>query len=132
MNDLPWLTVLWALPLVGALVTAFVPRATGSALPKQVGLLFALLTLAVGIAIAVQYDTGDGMQLTETHTWIEAFGVNYALGVDGLGLLLILMTVALVPLVLVATWNDADDRSSAAFVAWALALESFSLAVFAA
>ncbi|ABL80074.1 MULTISPECIES: NADH-quinone oxidoreductase subunit M [unclassified Nocardioides] len=132
MNDLPWLTALWVLPLVGALVTAFVPRATGSALPKQVGLLFALLTLAVGIAIAVQYDTGDGMQLTETHTWIEAFGVNYALGVDGLGLLLILMTVALVPLVLVATWNDADDRSSAAFVAWALALESFSLAVFAA
>ena len=132
MNDLPWLTVLWALPLVGALVTAFVPKAPGSVLPKQVGLLFSLLTLAVGIAIAVQYDTGDGMQLEEQHTWIGAFGVNYALGVDGLGLLLILMTVALVPLVLVASWNEADGRSPAAFAAWALALESFALAVFSA
>ena len=132
MNDLPWLTVLWALPLVGAVVTAFLPKAPGSVLPKQVGLAFSLLTLAVGIAIATQYDTGGGMQLTETHTWIEAFGVHYALGVDGLGLLLILMTVALVPLVLVASWNEADDRSPAAFFAWALALESFALAVFAA
>ncbi|HYF71715.1 MAG TPA: NADH-quinone oxidoreductase subunit M, partial [Nocardioides sp.] len=111
MNDLPWLTLLWAVPLVGALVTAFVPKAPGSVLPKQVGLAFAVLTLAVGVAIAAQYDTGDGMQLTETHTWIEAFGVHYALGVDGLGLLLILMTVALVPIVMVASWHEADDRS---------------------
>ena len=33
------------------------------------------------------------MQLTETHIWIEAFGVHYALGVDGLGLLMVLLTV---------------------------------------
>jgi NADH-quinone oxidoreductase subunit M len=132
MSDVPWLTVLWALPLVGALVTAFVPKAPGSALPKQVALVFSLLTLAVGIAIAAQYDAGDGMQLTETHSWIKAFGVHYALGVDGLGLLLILLTVALVPIVFVASWHEADDRGPAVFFAWALALESFALAVFAA
>jgi NADH-quinone oxidoreductase subunit M len=132
MSDLPWLTILWALPLVGALVTAFLPRGPGSALPKQVALLFSLLTLAVGVAIAVQYDAGSGMQLTETHTWIEAFGVHYALGVDGLGLLLILLTVALVPIVFVASWHEADERGPAVFFAWALALESFALAVFAA
>src|SRR3954465_10513176 len=132
MTDFPWLTVLWALPLVGALVTAFLPKARGAALPKQVGLGFAVLTLAVGIAIAAQYDAGDGMQLTETHTWISAFGVHYALGVDGLGLLLILLTVALVPVVFVASWHEADGRGPAVFFAWALALESFALAVFAA
>src|SRR4051794_39789488 len=132
MSNFPWLTVLWALPLVGALVTAFVPKARGAVLPKQVGLGFAVLTLGVGIAIAAQYNAGDGMQLTEIHTWIAAFGVHYALGVDGLGLLLILLTVALVPVVFVASWHEADDRGAGVFFAWALALESFALAVFAA
>ncbi|GAA4377699.1 NADH-quinone oxidoreductase subunit M [Nocardioides caricicola] len=132
MNDFPWLTVLIAVPLVGALVTAFLPKAPGSVLPKQVALGFSLLTLAVGVAIAAQYDTGDGMQMTETHTWIEAFGVHYALGVDGLGLLLILLTVFLVPVVFVASWNEADGNNVPAFFAWALALEAFGLCVFAA
>ena len=52
MSDLPWLTLLWAVPLVGALATAFVPKAPGSVLPKQVGLAFSLLTLAVTIGLA--------------------------------------------------------------------------------
>ncbi len=133
MNQFPWLTVLWAVPLAGAVLTAFLPKARGAALPKQVALAVSVLTLAVGIAIAAQYDSGKGMQLTETHDWISAFGVHYALGVDGLGLLLILLTVALVPVVFVASWHEADgQRSSASFFAWALALESFALAVFAA
>jgi NADH-quinone oxidoreductase subunit M len=133
VNDFPWLTVLIVVPLVGALVTAFLPKAQReSALPKQVALGFSLLTLAVGVAIAAQYNTGDGMQLTETHTWIEAFGVHYALGVDGLGLLMILLTVGLVPVVVAASWHEGDGRNPAAFFAWALALEAFSLCVFAA
>ncbi|MCW2797839.1 NADH-quinone oxidoreductase subunit M [Nocardioides sp.] len=132
MNDFPWLTLLILVPLVGSLLVAFLPKAPGSALPKQVAVAVSLLTLAIGVAIAAQFSSGDGMQLTETHTWIDAFGVNYALGVDGLGLLMILLTVALVPIVLVASWNEADDGNAAAFFGWALALEAFSLAVFAA
>jgi NADH-quinone oxidoreductase subunit M len=133
MNEFPWLTVLWAVPLVGAVLTAFLGRGRGDgALPKQVALGVSLLTLLVGIGIALQYDTGDGMQLTETHDWISAFGVHYALGVDGLGLLMILLTVVLVPIVFVAAWHEGDGRSPAAFFAWALALEAFALAVFAA
>ena len=129
--NVPWLTLLILVPLVGALVVAFAPKAPGSALPKQLAVGVSVLTLAVGVVIAAQYDTGGGMQLTETHEWISAFGVHYALGVDGLGLLMILLTVALVPVVLVASWHDAELNPSA-FFAWALALEALSLAVFAA
>ncbi len=132
MNDFPWLTLLILVPLVGALAVAFVPHAPGSALPKQIAVGVSLATLALGVAIAAQYDAGAGMQLTESHEWISAFGVHYALGVDGLGLLLILLTVVLVPIVIVATWSDVDDSNPAAFFAWALALEALSLAVFAA
>jgi NADH-quinone oxidoreductase subunit M len=122
------LTILILLPLVGALVTAFVPS---SALAKRVGLGFAVATLAVGVAAATQYDVGEGMQLTETHTWIEALGVHYALGVDGLGLLMVLLTAVLVPVVLVAGWHEADEvgnNGGRSFVAWTLALEALSRA----
>ena len=106
MNDFPLLTALIVVPLVGALVTALLPKAgRETALPKQVALAFALVTAVVGIVIATQFHAGDGMQLEEKHTWIEALGVHYALGVDGLGLLMILLTVGLVPVVFVASWH---------------------------
>ncbi len=145
MNELPWLTALILLPLVGAVVTAVVGR--GTDLPKKVGLGFAVLTLVGAVAMTTLFDVGGGMQLTEQHEWIELFGAHYALGVDGLGLLMILLTVVLVPIVMVASWHESDGdtvvpeaegvvgrRSSRAssFFAWVLALESFSIAVFAA
>ncbi|MCD4524082.1 NADH-quinone oxidoreductase subunit M [Nocardioides sp. cx-173] len=128
MNDFPWLTLLIAVPLVGALVVGFAPPAV----TKVAAVGVSLLTLALGVVIALQYDVDGGMQLQEQHTWIEAFGVNYALGVDGLGLLMVLLTVVLVPIVLVAGWFDGDEGNTRAFFAWALALEALSLAVFCA
>ena len=62
--------------------------------------------------MAAGYDAGGGMQFTEQHDWIAAFGAHYALGVDGLGLLMVLLTVVLVPVVIVASWHEADDRSA--------------------
>jgi len=139
MNDFPLLTVLVAVPLVGAVITPFVPRR--GALPQQVAMLFALATLALGVVVALRFDTGDGgLQQSETYSWIKAFGAHFALGVDGLGLLMVLLTVVLVPIVLLAAWRDqdADEHgkhvagSGAVFFAWALALEGLSLAVFLA
>jgi NADH-quinone oxidoreductase subunit M len=132
MSSFPLLTVLCVVPLVGALVVPFVPK--GGALPKQVALVFSLLTLALGVVVALRFDGGDGgLQQSETYSWIKSFGVHFALGVDGLGLLMVLLTVVLVPIVLVAAWNDeADVRRAPAFFAWALALEALSLAVFLA
>ena len=132
MNDFPWLTTLIVVPLVGAVVTAFLPARPGAVLPKQLALLFTVLTLAVAVGTALQYDTGGGMQLTETHTWIEAFGASYAVGVDGIALTLVLLTSLLVPLVVLASWNDADTRNTKAFFALMLALEGLALAVFLA
>ena len=126
------LTTLILLPLVGAIVTAAVPT---NALARRVGLVFSLVTLGAAATAALQYDVGAGMQLTETYTWIEALGVHFALGVDGLGLLMVLLTVVLVPIVLLAGWKESDavgNGGSKAFFAWTLALEAMSLAVFTA
>src|SRR3954464_136266 len=130
MTDIPWLTILWVVPLLGALATAFGPR---GALAKQTALIASLVALALGVVAATQFDRdGSGFQLTETHEWISAFGVHYALGLDGLGLLLVLLTVALVPIVLLAAWHDALDVDAKRWFAWALALEALSLVVFTA
>ncbi|WGY02676.1 NADH-quinone oxidoreductase subunit M [Nocardioides sp. QY071] len=125
------LSLLVWLPIAGAVAVAFLPRTVS----KTAGLGVALATLVVGVVVAASYDADGGRQLKEEHEWIEAFGVHYALGVDGLGLLLVLLTVLLVPLVLGAEWFKADAAGSAgarAFVAWTLALEGLSLAVFCA
>ncbi|TIC89281.1 NADH-quinone oxidoreductase subunit M [Nocardioides sp. GY 10113] len=131
MNDFPILSVLVWLPLVGAVVVALAP----AALARQLGLVVSLITLGLGAAVAIGYEADGGRQFTETHDWISAFGVHYALGVDGLGLLMVLLTVLLVPIVLVAEWHDASADGTAgpkAYVAWALALEALALAVFCA
>jgi NADH-quinone oxidoreductase subunit M len=129
MMEIPWLTLLIVLPLLGALVVPFLPR--GTALPQQVGLGFAGLTLVAAAVMALDFEAGSGVQFTEQHEWIAALGVHYALGVDGLGLLMVLLTVVLVPVVIVASWDEVQPHGGR-FVAWTLLLEAFSVAVFAA
>ena len=124
------LTILIALPLVGALIVAFVP---GRETARLVGLGVAVATLVWAVvAVLLPFQVGDGMQLTEQVAWIKPLGVHYALGVDGLGLLMVLLTAFLVPIVLVASKPDADAGGARGFVGWTLALEAMSLAVFTA
>ncbi len=119
------LTILCLLPLVGAIASAFAGRRA-----REVAVLFAVATLVVGIVAAARFHTGDsGMQLTVTKTWIGALGVHWALGLDGLGLLMVLLTVLLVRVVFVAAWGG--DHTPHWF-AWALAMEAFGLVVFCA
>lgn len=129
----PWLTVLLATPIAGAVVVAALP-ARSPALAKQLSLAVSLLTLGLGAVMALQYKTDGGMQFTVDREWIKPFGAHYALGVDGIGLTLVLLTVILTPVVILASWDDADGGrwSPKAFFAWMLALEGMSIGVFAA
>ena len=135
--SVPWLTILMVLPIVGAIAVMLLPRREpdDSALPKQVALLVSLATFAVSVVIALQYDTSDNQfQFVELHDWIPAFGAHYAVGLDGLGLILVLLTTILTPVVILASWRDADDGrwSVNSFFAWMLALEGLAIGVFAA
>src|SRR5579859_4692666 len=123
MNGFPWLTVAGALPLLGAIVIAAVPglpadraeadRQARNALAKYLALAFSLLTLVVVLIIAVKFQVGGpNYQFTEQYSWIPAFGVHYALGVDGIALVLIAMTAVLMPVVILASWNDAEGAAA--------------------
>ena len=136
----PWLTVLILLPIVGSLVVAFLPARADARVPKQVALGFSVLTLLLGIGVAVSYRvagpaSGEGLrQFSEDVDWIPLFGAHYALGLDGIGLTLVMLTVILTPIVLVASWTDGDSapRGPKSLFAWMLALEGLSVGVFAA
>ena len=123
MSTFPWLTVTMAIPAVGALLLAVIPGAGGASeagaharnlLAKRVALVVSLLTLAVTIAMIASFKPdGAAFQFTQTYQWIPQFGIHYAVGVDGIGLVLIGMTAVLMPVVVLASWNDADPPPAA-------------------
>jgi NADH-quinone oxidoreductase subunit M len=100
---IPWLTILALLPVVGAVALIF----TGVKAAKQVALAVSLITLAFALYMATtQYTIGGGMQLVEQAPWIKPLGVYYALGLDGVGLTLVLLVVIITPVVIIASWRD--------------------------
>ena len=130
-GGLPWLTVAGGIPLVGAIAVAFGP----ARLTRYLTLAFSVITLGWVIAMATQFNTsGPTFQFTEEYSWIPQFGVHYALGVDGIALVLLGMTVILMPVVVLASWHDADEakRSPKVNFALMLVLETMLIGTFAA
>src|ERR1700735_2255475 len=145
MTAFRWRTVAGAVPLLGAIVIMLVPRLPADSaegdvrarngLAKYLALAFSLITLVVVIIIAVKFQIGGpNYQFTETSSWIPAFGVHYALGVDGIALVLIAMPAVLMPVVILASWHDADGgkRSVKTYFALMMTLETMVIGVFAA
>jgi NADH-quinone oxidoreductase subunit M len=161
MSTFPWLTVTGAIPLAGAVVISLVPgtstrgatdevpgvaadRLARDTLVKWLALGFSLATLVITIVMAVRFNpSGPDYQFTQTYQWIPAFGVHYAVGVDGIALVLIGLTAVLMPVVVLASWNDVEGESSPAgeppprrsvktYFALMLVLETLVIGTFAA
>ncbi|MGH8775399.1 MAG: NADH-quinone oxidoreductase subunit M [Jiangellaceae bacterium] len=130
----PWLTTLIAVPALGAVLTALVPR--GMELPAKKLALFMAIVTAVLTAIAAIAFVNDGgeLQFVEEYTWVESFGVHWALGADGISLSLILLTAVVTPIVLMAMWREAEAerRNPKPFFALVLLLEAMLIGAFAA
>ena len=112
MTTFPWLTVLWAIPMVGAALVMLLP-ASQRTVAKWLALLISIAVLGVTLVVAVGFKPGgDQYQFVESHPWIPSFGTGYILGVDGIALALVVLTAVLVPLLIIAGWNDARDQIS--------------------
>ena len=119
------------LPLVGAVVIAFMGRERTGAF-RWVALLFSLLTFLMTVALYWKLDAHRaGMQFEEFHSWIAVPPVNYHLGVDGLSMLMILLTGILTPLSVLVSWTSITRRPKEFFLLL-LALETGMIGVFAA
>ena len=131
-GPVPVLTIMVLVPLAGALLLWLVPPLRG--LARQVGLVFSLGALGVGIWALALFDPGRGadIQLAEVHPWIPVLGISWALGVNALGLAMLLLAAFLVPVVLLASWGEVPADRQGFFTGLVLALEAFIVVIFSA
>src|SRR5262245_54616813 len=129
---LPLLTLSWLLPLLGAVLLLFIGNADGhrDGLIRRLALAISVAAFAVTLAIWASFDrSSPEFQLVERHAWIPAFGIDYYLGIDGVSLLLVVLTGFLTPIALLSSWVGVE-RKVKEFSIFILVLEAAMIGVF--
>ncbi|MAN73330.1 MAG: NADH-quinone oxidoreductase subunit M [Henriciella sp.] len=138
MGNFPILTAVTFLPLAGALLIMLVQTATGKSgddaergrQSLMAGLIFSAATFLASLVMLVSFEVdAPGYQLVEEVSWFA--GVQYKLGIDGMSLLLILLTTLLTPISLIASFGSVKERVTEYTIAF-LVLETFMIGVFCA
>jgi NADH-quinone oxidoreductase subunit M len=122
------------LPLVGMAVVLAIPRAKEE-LIKQVTLLTTALTLAVGVVILFRfdYDHADTLQFSVNKSWIDVISSRYHMGLDGISLPLVILTMGITLLCVVYSWDHfPEPHNPKAFLALLLVLETGMVGTFLA
>jgi NADH-quinone oxidoreductase subunit M len=127
----PILSTLVALPVVGAILLLFVrPGDNEERVSRMIALVISLLVFAETLLLWSRFVPGSPeFQFVERHAWIPAFGITYAVGVDGISLLLLVLTGFLTPIALLSSWESVHTKTRA-FCMFVLLLESAMLGVF--
>ncbi len=116
---------------VGLVVLLLLPRQADSA-ARWLGLLASLATLALAALAWSRFDPANpGFQLVEQRPWLPQVGISYSLGMDGIALVLVLLTALLQPLVFISSWISISQHVKG-FIASMLLLETGVLGAFLA
>src|SRR5204863_7967345 len=127
----PILTSLIALPIAGALLLLLVPNDEhNDGTVRAAALVVSLLVFAETLLLWYHFNAGSAeFQFTERHDWIPAFGISYFIGVDGISLLLVVLTGFLTPIALLGSWESVHKKTKA-FAIFVLLLEAAMIGVF--
>ena len=120
------LLLLIFLPLFGAIITAISGKAA-----KYVALASAIVTLALTAVVIGNFTPDASSQFVVNYPWIQDLGISFHAGIDGISIITVLLTNALIPLIIVAAYNH-DYKNSSAFFALILFMQSGLLLVFTA
>jgi NADH-quinone oxidoreductase subunit M len=105
MITLSWITILTAVPVVGAIVLLALGGRNQS-LVRWVALAFSVIALILTLILWHKFNAlSDGFQFQELHSWIPSLNAQYRVGIDGLGLLMLLLTSIVVPIGMLASWQ---------------------------
>jgi len=145
---MPLLTLLWAVPLAGAILMLLIPgagdeparphddhevrgsRGPRDALFRNLGMVVSLAAFGLALLLWARFDASSAeFQFVERAAWIPAFGIDYYVGVDGISLLLIVLTGFLTPVALLSSWAGVG-RKVKEFTIFILALEAAMIGVF--
>jgi NADH-quinone oxidoreductase subunit M len=131
MTDWPILSTVTFLPLIGAALLFFTRDDVlyGRRSIRIISLVTTLVTFVVSLFLWKDYDTVQGgFQMIERHPWLST-GIDYHLGVDGIGVLFILLTTILMPFCVLCSWEAITVRLKAYMIAF-LILETLIIGVF--
>lgn len=110
LNHILSLVLFW--PVLGGLFVAVAP----ARLIKPIALVFLVFGFIFSLHLPVHFDAQmAGMQYVESVPWVPSFGINYALGIDGISLWLVILTTFLTPLVVLSAWNAVEKHERGFF-----------------
>ena len=130
----PILSLLTWLPLVGVLVILLVrgDDATVASNARWTALWTSLIVFLMSLVLWVRFDDGSAdFQFRESLTWLPEFGVGYRMGVDGISVLFVLLSTALTPVCILASWESIQTRVREYMIAF-LVLETMMVGMFCA
>ncbi len=130
----PQLSLMVVLPLIGAGVVFALPQSLRKR-AREIALFFSAAELVLAVNLWLHFDSNDAgaIQFAETHQWIPQIGTSWALGVNGIGLSLVLLSAILVPVAILSAWrDDKSPKRRANYLALVLASQAFMIGVFAA
>ncbi|MGH9142994.1 MAG: complex I subunit 4 family protein, partial [Vicinamibacterales bacterium] len=128
----PILTSLVLLPVAGAILLLFVrgDEEHSAPLARNIALMVSLLVFAETLLLWMRFKPAAAdFQFIERHAWIPAFGIEYFVGIDGISLVLLVLTAFLSPLALLGSWASVQQQTRA-FCMFVLLLESAMMGVF--
>jgi NADH-quinone oxidoreductase subunit M len=126
-SGFPVLAAIVLIPLLGALVMAFVPN-TRPDMHRLIAIVTSSVAGALTLWVLYQFKTSDsGFQFVVEHTWVESLDIKFFLGVDGISLFLLVLTGILFPIALFAAKPDKDEKG---YYLWLTLLEAGCLGVF--
>ena len=107
--DWPLLSVLIWVPVFGGVAVLFLNDNQA----RPASLAIAVITFALSLLLYTNFDTATAvMQFSESQVWIDTLNINYALGVDGISVPLIILTAFITVVVIISAWEVIQDRAS--------------------
>ena len=122
------LSIVLFTPLVGLLVLLFIPSSNARAIKLWANAI-AFIGFLVSLPLVFQFDRTKDFQFVENASWIPSIGASYHLGIDGISLLLVMLTTVVGFIAILSSWNAISDRLKE-YYAFFLLLQTGMLGVF--
>jgi NADH-quinone oxidoreductase subunit M len=132
MTSWPILSVVTFLPIVGAIFIAFLhDDEAGVRNARWIALWTTLITFVISLILLWRFDAGSAdFQFLEKRPWLGG-AINYSMGVDGISLPFVILTTALMPITILASWTSVQNRVRSYMIAF-LVLETLMVGTFCA
>ena len=126
------LSLLTFSPLIGVVALFLIKKESSDKLIKQIAIGTSVITFIISLIVLLRYDSSiSGLQMVESIPWISSWGISYALGIDGISILMILLTTFISLLAIISSW-DAIKMQVKQYYIFMLLLELGMIGVFLA